>query len=140
MLLHQLRQKLGRTSLSPQIFRPKLHYDARKVPSMQAALSSSTAESTSSQILPWRHDPSLPERILQDNDYSGAFNPTARDPPILRKLIAARELNISAWEVLPIPFYKHGWESDLAIGFAVAFEFAVGELFRTLFRGTFERQ
>lgn len=104
---------------------------------MRAAVFSSTAESTTSQILPWRHDPSLPERILQHNDYSGAFNPTARDPPILRKLIAARELNISAWEVLPIPFYKHGWESDLEIGFAVAFEFAVGELFGTLFRGTF---
>lgn len=134
MLLHVLRQTLGRTRSLSLIGR----HNSRKVrSSMCAAVFSSTTESTTSQILPWRHDPSLPERILQHNDYSGAFNPTARDPPILRKLIAARELNISAWEVLPIPFYKHGWESDLEIGFAVAFEFAVGELFGTLFRGTF---
>lgn len=108
--------------------------------SVQAVLYSSTTTTTTSipsQILPWRHDPSLPERVLQHNDYSGAFNPTARDPPILRKLIAARELNISAWDVLPVPFYKHDWEVDLAAGFAVAFEFAVGELFGTLFRGMF---
>eukprot|EP00984_Skeletonema_dohrnii_P034351 scaffold33535_cov134-Skeletonema_dohrnii-CCMP3373.AAC.1 len=133
MLLYQsLRQQLGRTASSAQLCRQKLH--ARTVgSSMQVALSSTTT-STSAQILPWRHDPSLPERVLQHNDYSGAFNPTARDPPILRKLIAARELNISAWDVLPIPFYKHEWESDLATGFAVAFEFAVGELLGTLFR------
>eukprot|EP00985_Skeletonema_marinoi_P033321 scaffold41018_cov146-Skeletonema_marinoi.AAC.4 len=133
MLLYQsLRQQLGRTASSAQLCRQKLH--ARTVgSSMQVALSSTTT-STSAQILPWRHDPSLPERVLQHNDYSGAFNPTARDPPILRKLIAARELNISAWDVLPIPFYKHDWESDLATGFAVAFEFAVGELLGTLFR------
>lgn len=37
--------------------------------------------------------------------------------------------------MLPIPFYKHDWEVDLATGFAVAFEFAVGELLGTLFRG-----
>jgi hypothetical protein len=101
----------------------------------QSSSITTTSMSTRTQILPWRHDPSLPERVLQHNDYSGAFNPTARDPPILRKLIAARELNISAWDVLPIPFYKHDWEVELATGFAVAFEFAVGELLGTLFRG-----
>ena len=87
------------------------------------------------QVFPWRHDASLPDRVLQHNDFSGAFNPTARDPPILRKLIAARELNISAWDVLPIPFYKHDWEIQLALNFAVAFEFAIGELLGTVFRG-----
>jgi len=132
MLLHQLRKHFGKRASSLQ------HYSrrAQKVGSSMHVALSSTAASSSAQILPWRHDPSLPERILQHNDYSGAFNPTARDPPILRKLIAARELNISAWEVLPIPFYKHDWESDLATGFAIAFEFAVGELLGTLFRGT----
>lgn len=129
MLLHQLRKQLRRRASSLQ------HYSHTKhAQLMQVALSSTTA-SSSAQILPWRHDPSLPERILQHNDYSGAFNPTARDPSILRKFIAARELNISAWDVLPIPFYKHEWESDLATGFAIAFEFAVGELLGTLFRG-----
>jgi len=76
----------------------------------------------------------LPDRVLERNDYSGAFNPTTRDPPILRKLIAARELNIPAWDVMPIPFYKHEWEADLSNNFAVAFEFAMEELLRTLFR------
>lgn len=77
----------------------------------------------------------LPERVLEHNDYSGAFNPTTRDPPILRKLIAARELNQSVWDVLPIPFYKHEWEAKLASNFAIAFEFALAELLRSLFRG-----
>ena len=77
----------------------------------------------------------LPDRVLEHNDFSGAFNPTTRDPPILRKLIAARELNHSAWDVLPVPFHKHEWEIDLANNFAVAFEFAMEEMFRSLFRG-----
>ena len=71
---------------------------------------------------PWRHDSMLPARVLEHNDYSGSFNPTTRDPPILRKLIAARELNIPVWT---FPFYKRQWESELATNFAVAFEFAV---------------
>ena len=77
----------------------------------------------------------LPERVLEHNDYSGAYNPTARDPPAFRKLIAARELNIPVLDVLPIPFYKHEWEINLANNFAVAFEFAMEELWRSVFRG-----
>lgn len=76
----------------------------------------------------------LPDRVLEHNDFSGAFNPTTRDPPILRKLIAARELNIPVWNVMPIPFHKHEWEMDLADNFAVAFEFAMEELLRSTFR------
>lgn len=76
----------------------------------------------------------LPDRVLERNDFPGAFNPTTRDPPILRKLIAARELNISVLDVLPIPFYKHPWEVRLATNFAVAFEFAMAELLRSLFQ------
>jgi len=76
----------------------------------------------------------LPDRVLQHNDFSGPFNPTTRDPPILRKLIAARELNIPFWDVMPIPFHKHEWEMDLANNFAVAFEFAMEELLRSLFQ------
>ena len=106
--------------------------------SIRTALSSTKPLGCHAQILPWRHDPRLPDRVLQHNDYSGAFNPTARDPPILRKLIAARELNIPVWDVLPIPFYKHDWEVDLALNFAVAFEFAIGELLGTLFRGMYD--
>lgn len=82
----------------------------------------------------------LPTRVLEHNDFSGAYNPTTRDPPILRKLIAARELNISAWNVLPVPFHKHEWEIDLANNFAVAFEFAMAELLRTLFQVTVKNE
>lgn len=76
----------------------------------------------------------LPDRVLEHNDFSGTFNPTTRDPQILRKLIAARELNISAWDVIPVPFHKHEWEIDLANNFAVAFAFAMEELFRSIFQ------
>ena len=112
----------------------RLHPRKDFVSSLRAL--SSTATFTHGQVLPWRHDSAPPERVLQHNDYSGAYNPTARDPPILRKLIAARELNISAWDVLPIPFCYHDWEFDLVTGFAVAFEFAVGELMGTLFQAS----
>ncbi|KAL7539270.1 hypothetical protein ACHAWF_006360 [Thalassiosira exigua] len=101
---------------------------------------SSTAAIDDELFFPWRHSSMLPDRILERNDYSGAFNPTARDPPILRKLIAARELNIPVCNVLPIPFYKHEWEVDLANGFAVAFEFAMIELLRSIFRVRVEHQ
>ena len=67
----------------------------------------------------------------------GTYNPTARDPPIFRKLIAARELNIPICDVVPIPFVKHEWELDLVNNFAVAFEFAIAELVRSLFRGKY---
>jgi hypothetical protein len=40
-----------------------------------------------------------------------------------------------AWNIIPIPFYKHEWEVILANNFAVAFQAASGELLRSLFRG-----
>ena len=68
----------------------------------------------------------------------GTYNPTARDPPILRKLIAARELNVPLWDVVPIyPFQKYQWELDMVNNMAVAFEFAIAELVRSLFRGMY---
>jgi hypothetical protein len=85
---------------------------------------------------PWRHDSSLPERVLECNDLSGPSNPTTRDPQFLRKIIAARELNIPIWDALPIPLHKNSWEVTLADNFAVAFSFAMEELFRSIFRGT----
>lgn len=132
LLLHQgLRQGgLRRSTTSSSFF-------SLFGSSIRTRLSSTNLSSYQhqTQVFPWRHDASLPDRVLQHNDFSGAFNPTARDPPILRKLIAARELNISAWDVLPIPFYKHDWEIQLALNFAVAFEFAIGELLGTVFQG-----
>jgi hypothetical protein len=107
----------------------------RLASALPAARASCTAAQTSKSVFPWRHDSILPDRVLERNDYSGTFNPTAGDPPILRKLIAAQELNIPVWNVIPIPFYKHEWEVTLANNFAVAFQFAVGELLSSLFRG-----
>ena len=77
-------------------------------------------------------------KVLAHDDFSGAFNPTARDPPILRKLIAARELNIPLCNIVPVPFHKHEWEVNLATNFAIAFEFALEELLNSLFRGMCE--
>lgn len=95
----------------------------------------STFVDTNRSIFPWRHNSSLPERILERNDLSGSFNPTARDPKFLRKIIAARELNIPIWDALPIPLHRNDWEVTLANNFASAFTFAMEELFRSVFRG-----
>lgn len=95
----------------------------------------STCVNDSKSGFPWRHDSSLPERVLERNDLSGPFNPTARDPQFLRKIIAARELNIPIWDALPIPLHKNSWEVTLADNFAVAFAFAMEELFRSIFQG-----
>lgn len=132
-----MQQLLSRAqSRSPINCRIHSKYDVCGLaPALSAARASCTAAQTSKSVFPWRHDSILPDRVLERNDYSGTFNPTARDPPILRKLIAARELNIPAWNVMPIPFYKHEWEVTLANNFAAAFQFAVGELLRSLFRG-----
>ncbi len=95
----------------------------------------STCVNDSKSVFPWRHDSSLPERVLERNDLSGPFNPTARDPKFLRKIIAARELNIPIWDALPIPLHKNSWEVTLADNFAVAFSFATEELFRSILQG-----
>lgn len=133
----KMQQLLSRAqSRSPINCRIHSKYDVCGLaPALSAARASCTAAQTSKSVFPWRHDSILPDRVLERNDYSGTFNPTARDPPILRKLIAARELNIPAWNVMPIPVYKHEWEVTLANNFAAAFQFAVGELLRSLFRG-----
>jgi hypothetical protein len=89
--------------------------------------------STASQFFffPWRHSPNPPTRLLHKDDYSGMPNNVRAR--FVRKLIAARELNLSIWDVLPIPFYKHEWEEELAKNFSVAFGLAISELGRTVF-------
>jgi hypothetical protein len=44
-----------------------------------APRSTSTFVDGNKSIFPWRHDSSLPERVLERNDLSGPSNPTARD-------------------------------------------------------------
>ncbi|KAL7538692.1 hypothetical protein ACHAXR_008728 [Thalassiosira sp. AJA248-18] len=132
--LRTLKNRSLSSSLCRKVHPPKSSVFCRPTQLFSAARSTSTAAAADKEVFPWRHESILPERVLEHNDFSGAFNPTTRDPPILRKLIAARELNFSAWDVVPIPFYKHAWEAELANNFAVAFEFAMEELLRDTFR------
>eukprot|EP01083_Nonionella_stella_P200250 733545_1 len=105
-------------------------------PCSSRALSSTDRSNNDNEIVsfPWRHDSLPPDRILEHEDFSGQYNPTKIDPPILRKLIAARELNIPLSQIIPVPFHTHEWESDLAINMAVGFEFAIAELLQSLFK------
>jgi hypothetical protein len=81
---------------------------------------------------PWRHSPTPPTRLLNNDDYSGM--PNNIRARFVRKLIAARELNLTFWNVLPIPLFgNQDWEEELASNFSVAFGLALSELLRTLF-------
>eukprot|EP00985_Skeletonema_marinoi_P024384 scaffold16932_cov145-Skeletonema_marinoi.AAC.3 len=81
---------------------------------------------------PWRHSPTPPSRLLQNDDYSGM--PNNFRARFVRRLIAAKELNLNFWNVLPLPFgYAQEWEEELAGNFSVAFGLAMRELFETLF-------
>ncbi|KAL7491435.1 hypothetical protein ACHAWT_000779 [Skeletonema menzelii] len=56
---------------------------------------------------------------------------------LVRRLIAAKELNLSVWHALPslLPFLEQQrpWEEELAGNFSVAFGLAMKELMETLF-------
>ena len=147
MIIHSLRS-LSRSSISPSLCRNGkvyppisddgyLRFATQLCRTTTRSASPAATPSHETATFPWRHDSVLPERVLEHDDYSGEFNPTTRDPPILRKLVTARELNISGFDVLPIPFYKHEWEVELATNFVVAFEFALEGLLRHTFRGTY---
>jgi len=91
------------------------------------------SSSSSAQFFPWRRSPTPPTRLLNNDDYSGM--PNNIRARFVRKFIAAKELNLSLWDVLPIPFYKHEWEEELARNFSKAFCLAISELGRTVFPG-----
>ena len=83
---------------------------------------------------PWRHERDLPPRFLEKDDLSGM--PNNFRARLLRRLVACRELNISAFEALPLPFgLAHTWEDNLAHNFAKAFGVALEELLTSVFRG-----
>ena len=99
---------------------------------------SSSSDQTTSTIpnFPWRHSPTPPTRLLEADDYSGM--PNNWRARYVRRLIAAKELNLSFWHVIPLPHLfgqQHEWEEELANNFSVAFGLAMKELMETLFGG-----
>ncbi|EED90836.1 predicted protein [Thalassiosira pseudonana CCMP1335] len=96
---------------------------------------SSIAEIDSSNLpvnFPWRHSPTTPTRVLDGDDLSGM--PNNFRARLVRKIIASRELNRTFWEVVPVPFYVHEWEGELASNFTTAFSLGLEELLRTVFK------
>ena len=91
-------------------------------------------EDTDPVFSPWRHERDLPPRFLEKDDLSGM--PNNFRARLLRRLVACRELNISAFEALPLPFgLAHTWEDNLAHNFAKAFGVALEELLTSIFPG-----
>lgn len=82
---------------------------------------------------PWRHETHPLPRILQRDDLSAM--PNNFRARFLRKTIASRELGATFWEMVPIPFYTHEWELELAENFSVAFGLALEELLRVMVKG-----
>ena len=83
---------------------------------------------------PWRHQLDPPERILDNDVLSGM--PNNFRARLVRRLVACREMNLSAFEAVPLPFgMKFTWERELAENFAIAFGFAVEELLMNVFGG-----
>ena len=82
---------------------------------------------------PWRHEPEPPARIAEMDDFSGMPN-NAR-ARFVRRLVACRELGLTTWEGVSLPFFTHQWEDDLAGNFKIAFGLAIEELMKRTFRG-----
>ena len=103
--------------------------------SLQRAYNCRRHQSTSTAVIfPWRHSATPPTRLLQNNDLSGM--PQNFRARFVRRLIASKELNLSAWQALPslLPFLEQRpWEEELAGNFSVAFGLAIKELMETLF-------
>jgi len=90
--------------------------------------------STDKVEFPWRHQLNPPERILDNDDLSGM--PNNFRARLVRRLVACRELNLAAYEAVPLPFgMKFTWERELAENFAIAFGFAIEELLMNVFGG-----
>mmetsp|Transcript_12603 Transcript_12603/g.27340 ORF Transcript_12603/g.27340 Transcript_12603/m.27340 type:complete len:410 (+) Transcript_12603:228-1457(+) len=84
-------------------------------------------------FFPWRHESDLPTRLEDRDDFSGM--PNNFRARFVRRLVACKELNLSALDSVPIPFFAHDWEYDLANNFQTAFELSLEELLSSIFRG-----
>jgi len=82
---------------------------------------------------PWRHESTPTARILENDDLS--CMPNNFRARFIRRLVASKELNLPALQAIPLPFYTHEWETELAINFQTAFGFALEELLSSVFRG-----
>jgi hypothetical protein len=90
--------------------------------------------SSAGNNFPWRHERSPPARILARDDLSGM--PNNFRARFVRRLVSCKELNLSPWDALPIPFFSRDWEVDLANNFKNAFGLALEELLSSIYRGT----
>ena len=137
---HRLHRGIGHVQVLPSpILQIKESYFTEKGDAgdetANETLSSDNAADKRPVLFPWRHESTPPARVLEQIDFSGM--PNNCRARFVRKLIAARELNISFWEVLPFPFYTHEWENELASNFSMAFGLALQELLCSLFQGMF---
>jgi hypothetical protein len=90
--------------------------------------------SSAGNYFPWRHESTLPARLLARDDLSGM--PNNFRARFVRRLVSCKELNLSPWYAIPIPLFARDWEVDLANNFKIAFGLALGELLRSVYRGT----
>ena len=58
-------------------------------------------------FFPWRHESTETARLLEKDDFSGM--PNNFRVRFVRRLVACRELNMTALDAIPIPFYARGW-------------------------------
>ena len=72
---------------------------------------------------PWRNESTLPQCLLDQDDYSGM--PNNFRARFLRRLITCRELNLHPVNAMPLPFGYEEWEEELADNFSNAFELAL---------------
>jgi len=82
---------------------------------------------------PWRHESDLPARFDAKDDLSGM--PNNFRARFVRRLVSCKELNLSTFEALPIPFFARQWEEELAENFKMAFSAAMEELLFSIYRG-----
>ena len=82
---------------------------------------------------PWRHESDLPARFDAKDDFSGM--PNNFRARFVRRLVSCKELNLSTFDALPIPFFARQWEEELAENFKMAFSAALEELLFSIYRG-----
>lgn len=91
-------------------------------------------DDASTARFPWRHESRPSARLLEYDDLSGM--PNNFRGRFVRRLVSCKELNLSPWDAIPIPFFARGWEEELANNFKSAFEYALEELLSSIYRGT----
>jgi hypothetical protein len=81
---------------------------------------------------PWRHESDLQARFDAKDDLSGM--PNNFRARFVRRLISCKQLNLSTFDALPILFFAHQWEEELAENFKMAFSAAMEELLFSIYQ------